>query len=880
MLRLRSGYPTVVMLAVALCGATALAQTPSGRIIGTVRHAQGGALAGARVTATNRATGGTRGAITTADGAYTISGLASGAYTVSVTMIGFRRVTRNDVQVSSGETRVDFVLEAPSLQAITVTATLREEEMANVPFSIAAPSAQVLRSRGATNIEDIAVNLAGFNVQNLGPGQSQVAIRGASSGQIARDQPGVKEQVGAYLDDVPISLSLFTPDIDLFDISRVEVLRGPQGTLFGSGSLSGTVRYIANQPELGMSSFFGELGGSTISNGSGGGNLKLGVNVPLGDKAAARVAGWYNRLGGWMDAVQPNLSVNENVNSGDRTGIRAALRFEPTDRLSFTPRVIFQRVEMDGWNRIDAFNILANPYTTSRPPVTLGERQLFTQMDEPFTDDFFLGAARLRYDLGGMNLTSITSFSTRDVLVVRDATALTASITGGSIGEPESVYTLDAPLDDATKVNGFTQELRLEGNVDRLRWLAGGFYSSNKRDYGQSLLVSGFQDATGIQTVGLRAAKDVLFFSDLSYDLNQFALFGEATFSAGSQLDLTAGLRYYNFSEDREQIFDGIFAHDNTGTQVVSQPGSIEADGFAPRFIASYRANDQLTLNAQISKGFRLGGINDPLNVPLCTSADLATFSGRDSWQDETAWNYEIGTKSLLMNGRGSLNISAFSMDIQDLQLSVTAGSCSSRLVFNVPKARSSGMEIEFSAAPNDRFDFSVSTSLNDAELRSTVTSTSSSGTVSVVSGIKSGNRLPSVPRVQAAAAATVKWPLRTGSSAFVTGTYNYVGSRYTAIDDLATGFGTVNLNSFGANTIGGPLTQSTFVFDPLMPAYSLINLRVGLMRADWDLALFMNNLTDERAFLALDRERGTRARVGYLTNQPRTIGITLAFRR
>ena len=113
--------------------------------------------------------------------------------------------------------------------------------------------------RGADDIEDVAANVAGFTVQNLGPGQSQVAMRGVSAGQIVRDQPGVKEQVGVYLDDSSISLSLFTPDIDLFDVGRVEVLRGPQGTLFGAGSLSGTVRYISNQPTLGAPGVFGEL---------------------------------------------------------------------------------------------------------------------------------------------------------------------------------------------------------------------------------------------------------------------------------------------------------------------------------------------------------------------------------------------------------------------------------------------------------------------------------------------------------------------------------------------------------------------------------------------------------------------------------------------
>src|SRR6266540_2608194 len=144
-------------------------------------------------------------------------------------------------------------------EEVTVTARKREETVQEVPMSVAAPTESELRDRGAQNIEDVAANVAGFTVQNLGPGQSQVAIRGVSSGQIARDQPGVKEQAGFYLDESVISLSLFTPDLDLFDLSRVEVLRGPQGTLFGSGSESGTVRYISNPPEIGVTKWFGEL---------------------------------------------------------------------------------------------------------------------------------------------------------------------------------------------------------------------------------------------------------------------------------------------------------------------------------------------------------------------------------------------------------------------------------------------------------------------------------------------------------------------------------------------------------------------------------------------------------------------------------------------
>ncbi|MGQ0559956.1 MAG: TonB-dependent receptor plug domain-containing protein, partial [Sphingosinicella sp.] len=134
---------------------------------------------------------------------------------------------------------------------IVVTATLRETSLLEVPFSVNAQTEEDIQRSGAGNIEDLSRNVAGLSIQNLGPGQSQVSVRGVSAGQVVRDQPGVKEQVGVYLDDSVISLSLFTPDVDLFDLNRLETLRGPQGTLFGSGSVGGTIRYITNQPALG-----------------------------------------------------------------------------------------------------------------------------------------------------------------------------------------------------------------------------------------------------------------------------------------------------------------------------------------------------------------------------------------------------------------------------------------------------------------------------------------------------------------------------------------------------------------------------------------------------------------------------------------------------
>lgn len=757
-------------------------------------------------------------------------------------------------------------------EEMVVTARKREETVQDVPISVAAPTESELRDRGAQTIEDVAANVADFTVQNLGPGQSQIAMRGVSAGQIVRDQPGVKEQVGVYLDESVISLSLFTPDIDLFDLSRVEVLRGPQGTLFGSGSESGTVRYITNQPKLKVSETVGEFSASTIDGGGPGGSAKVAVNSPIGDTAAMRFAGYYTRYGGFMDAVQPSLRVDKDVNDGYRAGVRLGFLFKPNEKLSITPRVIYQRVEMNGWNRSDAYNILANPFTTTRPAVTLGDHRLFTQIEEPFTDKFTLGDLNINYDLGGgTSVTSVSSYTDRDVLVVRDATALTASITGGSIGLPANIYTLNAPLDDATKAKVFTQEVRVAGSSsNKFQWLVGGFYSHIDRKYGQTLLVSGFEALSGIPTAGaFGAPKDVLFFSRLKYNFRQEALFGEATYSVSDRLDLTGGLRYYNFHENRTQTFDGIFADPGT------TKGSTDANGVAPRVMANFKLNDSTRLNAQVSKGFRLGGINDPLNTPLCTAADLITFGGRGNWKDETVWNYEVGSKSTLMGGKGSFNAAAFYMDIRDLQATVTAGSCSSRLVFNVPKARSSGVEAEFTLAPSDTFDLAVSASHTNSKLRSTVTSTDPLGNVSVVAGIQSGNRLPTVPEFQMAAAGTFHWQMPSSMAGYATGVFQHIGDRYTQIGDQAAGFGTVSLTSFAPHNIGGPYTQNTFTFNPKLDAYDNVNVRVGVLKGHWDTALFINNLTNERAQLALDQERGTRARVGYLINQPRTIGIS-----
>ena len=766
------------------------------------------------------------------------------------------------------------------LGEVTVTARKRAESLQDVPFAVSARTEEALRNAGVTNIEDVSRNVAGLTVQNLGPGQSQVGMRGISAGKIDRDLAGVKEQVGVYLDESVISLSLFTPDLELYDLNRVEVLRGPQGTLFGAGSLAGTVRYISNQPDFSDDSGSVEAGFSSVDGGGTGGNVRGMMNMAISDNAAMRLVGYYNQMPGYIDAIRPGGSVDSDVNDGTRQGARLAFAFRPTENITITPRVMYQEVDMDGFNRMDEWNILANPFTTTEPAIAIGERQQYTQLQEKFTDDFLLADLNMEFDLGSVVLTSISSFTDRDILVIRDASQLTGSVTFDLGGTGDQVR-FNSPLHDATTVEVFTQELRLASDNDgRLQWVVGGFYSDISRDYSQTLPTPGYDDLMetllcggtppcGVTSPELGAPVDNPFFSQIPYDFKQMAFFAEATFEVSDRFSVTAGGRYYDYDEDRVLYFGGLFADsDGLPTEDTNGPGSTSDDGFLPRVLLSYKVSDNVQLNAQAAKGFRLGGINDPLNLGLCEDEDIENYGGRPSFEGEELWNYELGAKIGFAGGRAQFNIAVFRADIDNLQVPALAGTCSSRIAINVPEAHSTGVEMELSAQPTDRFDFGISATYISAEVDTTVTALSG-GVPVVLSGIEDGNRLPSVPELQLAANATYTWPMTAMIDGFITGSYQHVGDRFTQMGDQADGFGTFTIRPYGDPTI------SSFSFDPLLPAYDIGNLRFGVRGDDWEAAVYVNNVGDETARLALDQERGRVARVGFLTNQPRTIGLT-----
>ena len=768
---------------------------------------------------------------------------------------------------------VSAAVRAESVEEITVTATKRESTIQDVPFSINAQTQQDIQRAGADSLQDIARNVAGLTIQNLGPGQSQVAIRGVSAGQIVRDQPGVKEQVGVYMDESVISLSLFTPDFDLYDLNRVETLRGPQGTLFGSGSIGGTIRYITNPPDFDAFDGSVELDVNSISGGGMGGHLKGMFNAPFADgKAALRAVGYTTEYGGFIDALREGGGHWNDVNSGTRNGARVAVAFMPTANLTITPRIIYQKIDTDGFNRQEVYNLFANPYTTTRPPIQLKDRQQWLLLREGFKDETTLGDLVVDGSYDAFDMTFVASFLNRDILVSRDASALTGSVSV-DLGFPDAAVLLPSNLRDTTNLSQTTYELRFASNSDGpFQWLFGVFYADMDRDYAQRLPTPGYaayvDAALGAGTSAAVANGypdlDSPYNSDLPYKIKQTALFGEVSYDFTDQFRLTVGGRSYNFDEKRRFLSGGLFANSDDQTDKTS------SSGFTPRVLASFDVNDSVTLNAQVAQGFRLGGVNDPLNETLCSPEDELIFGSFQSYDDEKLWNYEIGVKSRLGNGI-TLNAAAFRADITDLQVTLDAGSCSSRISFNVPDSHSTGVEFEMSGNASDSFQFSLTGSYVQSEFDSTVTD----ATGSILGGVEKGNRLASVPEFQAAASGTWLFPVSMGGSGmdgYVTATVQYVGDRYTQPSDQVPGAGDfVSGLPFGGAT-GNEVTSLDLDLDP----YTIANLVAGVNFDSWQAELYVTNLTDENANLSFDRERGGRARLSFRTNQPRTFGVTL----
>ncbi|MGZ5650962.1 MAG: TonB-dependent receptor, partial [Usitatibacter sp.] len=535
--------------------------------------------------------------------------------------------------------------------------------------------------------------------------------------------------------------------------------------------------------------------------------------------------------------------------------------------VTITPRVIYQKVTADGFNREEKYNLYANPFTTTVPPVTFQDNQQYLLQREKFEDKTTIADLVAKVGFRGFDLTSVTTYTDRSILVSRDASALTGSVSV-DLAYPTAGVMLPSRLNDTTDFKGFTQELRLSSSgKGPLQWLAVAFYADTDRKYAQRLPTPGYDTFTDA-TLGAGTSAAVAngfgpnspYNADIPYNLKQTAIFGEASYDLTSQLTGTAGIRWYDYKEERTFKSGGLFSDGS------NQSDKTKSDGYNPRFLLAYKSSPNVTWNAQASKGFRLGGVNDPLNIRLCTEQDAAIFGGYQRYSDESLWNYEVGVKMGLPGLR--FNAAAFYTQMKDLQVTLDAGSCSSRVVFNVPKAHSSGVEVEMNYRVNDNLELGFAGSAINAQFDSTVRD----GSGNVLGGIRDGNRLPSVPKAQFTASATYNFNV-VGHESYVTASWQYVGSRFTQPSDQED-----NPRTFvhGLPFLGAPASAAT-TLDLELPKYNLVNLSAGMeFQRGFSAVVYVNNLTDEKALLSFDRERGGRARLGFQTSQPRTIGVTL----
>jgi len=738
------------------------------------------------------------------------------------------------------------------LEEVIVTATKRNENVRDVAVSMSALTGADLAESNANSLSDYITRVPGVVFNDYQPGVSEIVIRGIAA--TTYHEQG-QTTVGYYLNDVALvepGFPIGIPDIDTFDLDRVEVLRGPQGTLFGSSTLGGLINYVARtaDPSKLDSAAQALLGSGKNQDGQLNYAVKGMVNVPLiEDKLAFRVTALQRFDAGYLD--NPGTGV-KGSNDFKTQGARGSLVFKPAEDTTITLMSTYQKTKLD-----------------DQTYLTLGTYDRDTPRPEPQKTDFWLTSLRLDQNVGFANLTVLGSYDKKNNFTV--FTYPYAYVTGNTTGA--------AAAYDITRANAEikTAEVRLASKDNGpLRWLIGSsFLRADKYSadhiyqQGAAAFIDANPDEFGGNPGSVLAPNDSIY-GYISNTYNKdVGVFGEASYRPIDQIELTVGGRYYDTKNSATITNAAGSLGGGTYSPADATFGTTQSEnGFTPKATLAWRPEKGTLVYATYSEGFRVGGPNP----------NAAILPGiPKSYDSDKVKNYEIGTKTRWMDRRVTLNVSAFYTDIKDLQATTTAGTCSSRIVFNVPKARSEGIEAELFARPTPNWDFGVSATYVNAKLKSSVVSTLPDGSQVVVGGLETGNRLPTAPEFQAVGNVGYTFLMDSGRDLFAIATVQYVGSSFSQFENEQDGFGSIGgsaPHAAGLIPYGGPLTTAQINYDAQLPSYSLGNLRVGVRTTRWEAALYCNNIWDETARLALDYERDRSARVGYITNQPRTFGI------
>ena len=760
---------------------------------------------------------------------------------------------------------------ANGLDEIVVTATRRVERLQDVAVSATAFTQEKLDMQGLRSIDDLTRLTPGVTFQrdattaagNFNDEDSDINIRGV-------DSTAGTSTVGIYIDDTPIqgrhiSFTSFNAFPALFDLERVEVLRGPQGTLFGAGSEAGTVRFIQPSPDLHADSVYMRSELATTHNGAATYELGAAVGGPIIDDALGfRLSASFREDGGWVNHVNySNQAVTDsNSNHQDTVVVRGALKWALTDKLSITPSVYYQELRLGD----------TSAYWPSLSDPSASSFENGNAQRNPSTDPFYLAAVKVEWDAEFANLTSNTSYFSRNQHSISDYTQFDRALFGLTLPPPAGDL---GTSHDADNQNNFYQEFRLQ-SMDpgaALVWTTGLFYAHLDENTTERVfdpnLNSEYDAAYGTPfcTPQAPCPNGEILTQPVSQIIDrQYALFGDATFKVADSWKLTAGVRASHIEYSGNLVYYGPFLSATAGPLTpLAATGSNSENPITPKAVIAYQPDPGNLLYASAAKGFRPGGINGPLSS-VCRQnlAQIGLAGGPQIYAADSLWSYELGAKNSLLGGRMQINASAFVIDWNNIQQAVYLPQCGQNFVENLGKVRSTGGEVEMQMRPVEALLLDLSASHVDAKYTGTVCAGASACTgvnPPAQPIVTQGDRLPGAPWTFLASA-EYGFPAIGNRKPYLRVDYQYTTAQ-TALQPIQ--------------------DPNNGVADPTytgLPETKNLSLRAGLRVGGMDLSLFAQNLTDSHPVMSHTEDTNTSGLFYDHTIRPRTLGITAIYRR
>ncbi|WCM25816.1 TonB-dependent receptor [Sphingomonas sp. QA11] len=717
---------------------------------------------------------------------------------------------------------------------IVVTATRRNERLQDVPLSVTAFSQAELTQKGIVGFEGIARETPGVVLNQASDNNARLTARGISTNGWGA---GLQTTTTIYLDELPLSTigNTVTLNPNLYDIERVEFLRGPQGTLFGSGSLSGALRILTKSPNLAKYDMSALVDIGLTPDGGGIRQRYNGmVNVPLvNDTLGLRVVGYYRNEEGYVDNLGTGV---KNANTLKDWGGRATLLWKPTDRLSVKLLGSYENSE---------------PQDSALTSPSLGDRKRYSSIPDRYTSKTQVYNGTIDYQFDGAHLTSSSTYSIADGDFAVDLAGTFA--TGVPIAQAIPFY-----LDDRYRQKTFVQETRIASDAGgRFDWVVGGFYLHRNLDLdGENLSNAAFLAARRI--TGLPGTTFSQFGSvSRTYEL---AGFGELSYHFTDKLIATGGVRYgkYGGTVDTKPGFNtayftyalfgipGPLALVPNAAATTRYPSASKASWKAS---LSFKPSRNLTTYATVSTGYRTPVYNGRAgSVSTVDPTDLVIPAGAGS---DNLTNYELGLKGRWLGGKLTANLAAYYIDWRNIQVQANRQSDSVQFATNVGRASSKGIEAEITFAPVTGLLFGLNGSLNQAKV------TELSAQEAAISGAVNNARLAS-PHVQGSLFGTYNYDMGSGARGFTSFQVQHVGS-------FPNGFP----NTPGKPGVRSPLYDNT-------DAYTYLNLQTGITIRDLSVTFYMENIANSRATTYIHPEAFVYSR--YAIVRPRTFGVRIGY--